>query len=64
MCISQFLVEEETLSPIYPTQWNVFLADSTEYFNNTVALQPATEGEKHRPVSESEYLVLDVQEAA
>ncbi len=35
MCISQFLIESEDLSPVYPTDWNVFLQDSEEYFMNT-----------------------------
>ena len=37
MCISEFILEEETLSPVYPAQWNIFLQDSSELFANSVS---------------------------
>jgi hypothetical protein len=30
MCISEFLIEEEVLNPLYPQQWNALLGSEVE----------------------------------
>lgn len=64
MCISQFLIESEVLSPVYPTDWNVFLQDSEEYFMNTAPLKSVVQDINVGTTVRLEDELLDISQAA
>jgi hypothetical protein len=64
MCISQFLIESEALSPVYPTDWNVFLQDSEEYFMNTAPLKSVVQDINVGTTVRLEDELLDISQAA
>ena len=64
MCISQFLIESEVLSPVYPTDWNVFLQDSEEYFMNTAPQESVVQDISVGNTVGHEGELLDISQAA
>ncbi len=64
MCISQFLIESEVLSPVYPTDWNVFLQDSEEYFMNTAPQESVVQDINAGTTVRLEDELLDISQAA
>ena len=64
MCISQFLIESEVLSPVYPTDWNVFLQDSEEYFMNTAPQESVVQDINVGNTVRLEEELLDISQAA
>ena len=64
MCISQFLIESEVLSPVYPTDWNVFLQDSEAYFMNTAPHESVVQDINVGNTVQPEEELLDISQAA